>query len=752
MAARSVCVTDVFDKSPITSFHIKVYTLCLLVIILDGFDLVVIGVTLPKIAQYLHASPTALGLAVGAGQMGPLIGAMMIGMLSDRWGRKKSLFISALIFGLFTMLTTTVGSVPQLALFRFLAGIGLGGAIPNALALGCEYAPSHRRAFITGMMWAGMPLGSVIAAFAAAWLLPHHGWQSLFWVGGIPPIVVGLMVAMFLPESLAFLVRQGKDKLAIRKIISRISPAMAGEQETEFYSNEKKLSGVPVKHLFTEGRAFTTIAVWMLFFLSFYLLWVMLSWTPTLLRNAGASIRQYSVAYAFLVPLYPLFTLAVIVSALLGGQVPGLISSGLSLLYIYVGFQAQYFPLVGRRLGWMSLLAFALIGMSVSFTIGALRGSQRALRHSRDRYRSLFESIDEGFCVIEVLFDQGGKPNDWRYLEVNPAFERHNGLNHATGKTILELVPRMETRWFDVYGKVAITGNPVRFVDFAESLDRWFDLYAFRVGEPEQHRVAILFTNITERKLAEDALLRNEKLAATGRMAATIAHEVNNPLEGAMNALFLVANAPELKAETKKLVTMADNELRRAAHITKQTLGFCRENGSQDLVELPKVIDGVLTMYAGKLQSRNLTVRRRYKCGSCREGCDGCFYVNAGELSQIVSNLLANGIDALPDGGTMQIRVVRLSHPSRSEPRIQLTIADDGHGIRTEHLKRIFEPFFTTRKDFGTGLGLWVTQELVRKYNGSIKVRSREGKGTAFRLSFPAVPTLPKQPDRQISL
>jgi len=300
MAARSVCVTDVFDKSPITSFHIKVYTLCLLVIILDGFDLVVIGVTLPKIAQYLHASPTALGLAVGAGQMGPLIGAMMIGMLSDRWGRKKSLFISALIFGLFTMLTTTVGSVPQLALFRFLAGIGLGGAIPNALALGCEYAPSHRRAFITGMMWAGMPLGSVIAAFAAAWLLPHHGWQSLFWVGGIPPIVVGLMVAMFLPESLAFLVRQGKDKLAIRKIISRISPAMAGEQETEFYSNEKKLSGVPVKHLFTEGRAFTTIAVWMLFFLSFYLLWVMLSWTPTLLRNAGASIRQYSVAYAFL--------------------------------------------------------------------------------------------------------------------------------------------------------------------------------------------------------------------------------------------------------------------------------------------------------------------------------------------------------------------------------------------------------------------------------------------------------------------
>jgi AAHS family 4-hydroxybenzoate transporter-like MFS transporter len=150
------------------------------------------------------------------------------------------------------------------------------------------------------MMWAGMPLGSVIASFVAAWLLPHHGWQSLFWVGGIPPILVGVMVAMFLPESLAFLVRQGKDKLAIRNIISKISPAMAADRETEFYGNEKKLAGVPVKHLFTEGRAFTTIAIWLLFFLSFYLLWVMLSWTPTLLRHAGASIQQYSVAYAFL--------------------------------------------------------------------------------------------------------------------------------------------------------------------------------------------------------------------------------------------------------------------------------------------------------------------------------------------------------------------------------------------------------------------------------------------------------------------
>ena len=146
-----------------------------------------------------------------------------------------------------------------------------------------------------------MPLGSVISGFTAAWLLPHYGWQTLFWVGGIAPLLITLAVAPFLPESLEFLVRQGTNKSAIQKLVSKIAPKLAKDPDTEFYVlNDTKRAGVPVKHLFTEGRAFTTLGIWLLFFLSFYLLWVLIAWTPTLLKNSGASVQKYSMAFAML--------------------------------------------------------------------------------------------------------------------------------------------------------------------------------------------------------------------------------------------------------------------------------------------------------------------------------------------------------------------------------------------------------------------------------------------------------------------
>jgi signal transduction histidine kinase len=258
-----------------------------------------------------------------------------------------------------------------------------------------------------------------------------------------------------------------------------------------------------------------------------------------------------------------------------------------------------------------------------------------------------------------------------------------------------------------------------------------------RDAEGKLLRSAGIIQDITERKRAEESLISTEKLAATGRMAATIAHEVNNPLAGATNALYLASSDPVLKPETKEYLTIADQELRRAAHITQQTLGFYRASGNATPTAIPKLIDEVLDVYARKLRNRNITVHRRYRCGHCAEGCEACFVVGAGEMRQIISNLLANGMDALNDNGTLYIRASRTSNLKQSGPRIHLTIADNGCGVRLEHLKRIFEPFFTTKESVGTGLGLWVTQELVRKHNGVIKVRSRVGKGTVFRLTFP---------------
>lgn len=142
--------------------------------------------------------------------------------------------------------------------------------------------------------------------------------------------------------------------------------------------------------------------------------------------------------------------------------------------------------------------------------------AEQALRDSEKRYRNLFESIDEGFCILEMLFDATGRPNDWRYLEVNPAFERHNGMERATGRRVLEMVPNLESRWFEIYGKVATTGESLRSEEFSRALNRWFDIFAFRVGDPEERKVAVLFNNITRRKQAEE---KQERLAQHLRLA-----------------------------------------------------------------------------------------------------------------------------------------------------------------------------------------------------------------------------------------
>lgn len=687
------------------------------------------------------------------------------------------------------------------------------------------------------------------------------------------------------------------------------------------------------------------------------------------------------------IPLYSLFTLGIIGSALAGGLYPGLIALGVSLLYIHVALLPQYTSALGHRAAWTSYTAFTLVGLLVCSLVAALRRKQDqittivnsmaerlyvcdrkgetiltndsyrkfyeqinpafppslqrnfeenleaydlagkhlfssewpisralrgerlegleleirpknsntayftsynvapvrdaagklrmvvltaqditerkqaelALRYSESRYRALFESMDEGFCVVEMLLDKEGKPNDWRYLETNPAFQKYTAIPFiSVGKTAKEVMPKIEPYWVDMFGKVAATGEPARYLD--QAANRWFEGTAFRIGLPEQRRVALLFADVTERKRAEEiltkqaellrvsfdaiivwgwegvieswnegasrlygysedevlgrvthqllatvfpkpwteiraklwekrfwegelrhqsrngleyvvstrmqlvrhadgsehvlevnrditrqkkaeeALIRSEKLAATGRMAATIAHEVNNPLEAVMNSLFLAAGDPALSPETKEFILVADRELRRAAHITRQTLGFFRGSKERVAVDLPKMIDDVLNVYESKLQSRSVKVHRRDKCGPCKD-CAGCLLINDSELRQIISNLVANGIDAIKNNGMLHIRASRVTafnHNNGSSHRIILTIADNGSGIRTENLKRVFEPFFTTKQAYGTGLGLWVTQELVRKHDGSIKIHSRVGKGTVFRLSFPA--------------
>ncbi len=300
---KTIDVNEVFDDLPFSTYQIGICVLCFIVVFFDGFDLTVIGVAIPGMMSHLNVSPAEIGAAVSAGQLGPMVGAVILGMVADRYGRKKTMFFSALVFGFFTYMTVHITSCTELGVYRFLAGLGMGGVIPNALAFGSEYAPARLRAGLSLYMWGGMPTGAMIAAFSASYLLPHWGWQSVFYVGGIAPIVIALLVMIMLPESLSHLVKSGdqeKAKGIVRKIDKDsaldLSAVKLSVQEQE--PGKKKSGGL--KGMFSGEYAKTTTLLWILFFLSFYLLWILFSWVPKLLKDAGATTQQFSIGFAFI--------------------------------------------------------------------------------------------------------------------------------------------------------------------------------------------------------------------------------------------------------------------------------------------------------------------------------------------------------------------------------------------------------------------------------------------------------------------
>jgi PAS domain S-box-containing protein len=238
-------------------------------------------------------------------------------------------------------------------------------------------------------------------------------------------------------------------------------------------------------------------------------------------------------------------------------------------------------------------------------------------------------------------------------------------------------------------------------------------------------------TDITGQRRAEEALRESEKLAATGRLAASIAHEINNPLEAVANLLYLAKRQPE--RATTFLVT-AEQELDRIAEITRHTLGFYRDTSTPVKMSVADIANGVLALYDRKLRFKKVSVKKRFS-----QDTEICGF--PGEIRQVLANLVVNAIDAMGPEGRMRIKISP-AHEWSGSGRIgvRFTILDNGPGIPAEHLQKIFEPFYTTKKDVGTGLGLWLTQNLVRKHNGTIVVRSATDparRGTAFSIFFP---------------
>jgi PAS domain S-box-containing protein len=245
--------------------------------------------------------------------------------------------------------------------------------------------------------------------------------------------------------------------------------------------------------------------------------------------------------------------------------------------------------------------------------------------------------------------------------------------------------------------------------------------------------IVLVFRDISERRMSEGALMRAEKLAAAGRLAASVAHEVNNPLEGLTNLVYIALRSNDL-GEIHHLLAQGESELARIAHITRQSLGFYRETSTPAHFKPATVVREVTDFYTSRAIS--LGVSFIVNAETEREVLG-----SAGELRQILSNLLANSLDACASGSTIRIEANSALDPrDLSRPGVRITIADTGFGIPAKHLESIFEPFFTTKKDTGTGLGLWVSRELVEKHGGSLRVRSRTSDpfcGTVFSIFLP---------------
>ena len=357
-------------------------------------------------------------------------------------------------------------------------------------------------------------------------------------------------------------------------------------------------------------------------------------------------------------------------------------------------------------------------------------------------YRTLFREMLDGFALHEILCDQEGRPVDYRFLAVNPAFERMTGMKAADiqGKTALQVFPGLEPSWIETYGSVALTGEPVFFEEYAAALNKHFQVTAFR---PAPHQFACIFADITERKQAEARLAQAQKMESIGRLAGGIAHDFNNLLTVINGYSQLLLG--KLKAGDPLRATLAEIHKagERAAALTRQLLAFSRKQVLAprvlDLNRLVEEMSPMLERLAG--EDAELSVALHAESGEV--------YADPHQLEQVLMNLAANARDAMPGGGKLRIETAQVerdgvyaaSHPdARAERYVMLAVSDTGVGMDEATRQQIFEPFFTTKEvGKGTGLGLSMIQGIVAQSGGYIEVYSQPGHGTTFKVYLPAL-------------
>jgi PAS domain S-box-containing protein len=443
------------------------------------------------------------------------------------------------------------------------------------------------------------------------------------------------------------------------------------------------------------------------------------------------------------------------------------------------------FPTVGRRTVLLDARRLARDGTALVLLalrdITELKQAEQARRESEIRFRTLFESMDEAYCVVEMIFDENMRPVDYRFLEINPVFERQTGIKDAKGRLMREIAPTHEQHWFDIYGHIALTGETLRFEKPAAALHRYFEVCAFPVGTAELRHVGIVFNDITERKnldrqrelaLAQEEALRRDAETATQALAHTqevlfkrvaelaaadrhrneflaiLAHELRNPLAPLMNAVQILRRSPDHAAVVEKARDLIERQVQQMSRLVSDLLEAARaQNGQIKLqrssLDLRFIIGHVVDLMRPMFERKQQRLRMTLPEAPVWVQGDGT------RLEQVFTNLLSNANKYTQEQGNIEISLD--ASPVDEAARCAIVqVIDNGEGIEGELVPRLFELFTQADRSLahsqgGLGIGLSLVRTLVELHGGQVSMQSEgKGSGSTFEVQIPLTGTPPE--------